>query len=95
MSVQKKRYTSRLYRDRTGSKPTPNLLDLRKSQLDIHSRITGAIKTSPKTIPEIAKDVGMDARSVLWYLSTYLKYNEIAVVGKNEDGYYSYSLKEK
>ena len=95
LSVQKKRYTSKLYRERTGIKPSQELLDLRKSQLEVYSKITGALKTSPRTVPEIGQETGIDTKTVLWYLSTYLKYNLISVAGKTEDGFYKYAIKTK
>jgi hypothetical protein len=95
MSVQKKRFTSKLFRDKTGVKPTQQLLDLRKTQLDIHSKIAKALRIAPKTVPELSKETEMDSKTVLWYLTTYFKYNQISVAGKTEEGYYQYTLKEK
>jgi len=95
MSVQKKSYTSKLYREKTGAKASPQLLDLRRSQLEVHSKITGALKTSPKTVPEIAQETGMDTKTVFWYLTTYYKYNIVSVVGKTEDGHFRYGMKPK
>ena len=95
MSVQKKRYTSKLFREKTGVKPTQSLLDLRKKQVEIQSKITNSIKTCPKTVPEIATEIGLDQKTVLWYLTTFYKYNLISVNGKTNEGYYRYSLKSK
>jgi DNA-binding CsgD family transcriptional regulator len=95
MSVQRKRYTSKLYRDKTGAKPAQRLLDLRKTQLDIHSKISSALKAEPKTIPEISKEIGIDEKTVFWYLTTYFKYNQISVAGKTDEGYYRYALKQQ
>jgi DNA-directed RNA polymerase specialized sigma subunit len=95
MSVQKKAYTSKLYREKTGAKASQQLLDLRRSQLDVYSKITNALKTSPKTVPEIAQETGMDTKTVFWYLSTYYKYNIVSVVEKTEDGFYRYAMKPK
>ena len=94
-TVQKKVFTSKLYREKTGAKAEQRLLELRKAQLEISSKITGALKESPKTVPEISKVVGMDSQTVLWYLSTYLKYNLVTPVEKTEDGYFKYGLKKK
>lgn len=95
MSVQKKVYTSKLYREKTGAKASQQLLDLRRSQLDVYSKITNALRTSPKTVPEIAQETGMDTKTVFWYLSTYYKYNIVSVVEKTEDGFYRYGMKAK
>ena len=94
-TIQKKRYTSKIFREATGAKATKEMLDLRKSQLEINSKITAALKTSPKTVPEIASETGMNSKNVLWYLMTYLKYGTIAAVEKTDEGYYKYALKPK
>ncbi len=95
MSAQRKTYTSKLYREKTGAKASQRLLDLRRSQLEVYSKITGALKTSPKTVPEIAQETGMDTKTVFWYLSTYYKYNVVSVVEKTEDGFYKYGMRPK
>lgn len=95
MSTAKKTYTSMLYRQKTGAKPAQDLLDLRKMQVDLQSKIINSLKESPKTVPELSKGLGMDSKTVLWYLTTYYKYNLVSVVEKTEDGYYRYAVKQK
>ena len=89
----KKKFTITAYRAATGAKASQKLLDLRKSQLEINSKIVQALKGGPKTVPEIAKETQIPPRTILWYLMTYYKYNRIAPAGKTEDGYYRYALK--
>lgn len=91
---EKKKFTITAYRQATGAKASQKLLDLRKSQLNISSRITNALKGGPKTVPEVAKETGMAPKTVLWYMMTYFKYGRITVTGKTDDGYYRYALKE-
>jgi predicted transcriptional regulator len=91
----KKRYTSKIYRELTGAKPSKEMLDLRRAQLEISSKIASALKTSPKTVPEIASESGLDSRMVLWYMMTYLKYGVVVSQEKTEEGYYKYALKPK
>ncbi|MDG6904976.1 MAG: ArsR family transcriptional regulator [Nitrososphaerota archaeon] len=95
MSATKKTFTSLLYRKKTGAKPRQELLDLRKTQADIQSKIMNSLKDSPKTVPELSKAIGMDAKTVLWYLSTYYKYNLVSVVEKTDGGFYRYAVKQK
>lgn len=95
MSAAKKTFTSLLYRKKTGAKPRQELLDLRKMQADVQSKITNSLKESPKTVPELSKEIGMDTKTVLWYLSTYYKYNLVSVVEKTDDGFYKYAFKQK
>jgi hypothetical protein len=93
--TQKKRFTITAYREKTGAKAPQRLLDLRRSQLEISSKITKLLGVRPMNVPEIAKATGIPARTVLWYLMTYLKYNLISPEGKDDDGYYRYALKKK
>ena len=90
--TERKKFTITAYREATGAKASPKLLDLRKSQLDINSKITKALGGGPRTVPEVAKETGMSPRIVLWYLMTYYKYNLVSVAGKTDDGYYKYTL---
>jgi predicted transcriptional regulator len=46
-------------------------------------------------VAEIARETGMDTKTVFWYLSTYYKYNIVSVVEKTEDGFYRYGMKPK
>jgi hypothetical protein len=94
MSTQK-RFTSRLYREKTGAKAPQQLLDLRRSQLDVYAKISAALKAGPKTVPEIAQETGLGTKTVFWYVSTYYKYNLIYVAGKTDEGYYRYGAKAK
>lgn len=95
MTAERKKFTITAYREKTGAKAPQRLLDLRKSQLDIYSKITKSLGGGPKTVPEITDATGIPSRSVLWYLMTYLKYNLILPTGKTEEGYYRYALKKK
>ncbi len=95
MTTQKKVYTSKLFRDSTGAKASEALLNLRRSQLEISSKINAALKAGPKTVPELASVTGLDSRTVLWYTMTYYKRGLVSVAGKTEDGYYRYQLSNK
>jgi hypothetical protein len=93
--AERKKFTITAYRQKTGAKASKELLDLRKTQLEINGKITKSLAGGPRTVPEVAKDTGYAPRTVLWYLMTYYKYGLVGVVGKTEDGYYRYALKEK
>ena len=92
--TDRKKFTITAYRETTGAKASQRLLDLRRSQLEINSKITKALGRESLTIPEIAKATGIPSRTVLWYLMTYLKYNLISPDGKTEGGYYRYAMKK-
>ena len=93
--VERRKFTITAYREKTGAKASPQLLELRRKQLEINGKITKSLSGGPRTVPEVAKDTGYAPRMVLWYLMTYYKYGLIAVAGKTEEGYYRYALKEK
>jgi hypothetical protein len=94
-TVERKKFSITAYREKTGAKAPQKLLDLRREQLDIRGKVTKALAGGPKTVPELAKDAGLPARQVVWYLMTYFKYGFVGVAGKTEDGYYRYVLREK
>ncbi len=91
----KKPFTSKAYREKTGATAPKAATELRKTQLEISSKINGALKTGPKTIPEIAETTGLPSAMVMWYLMTYYKYDLVRPVGKTEEGYYQYALRPK
>ena len=92
---ERRRFTITAYREKTGAKASPELLQLRKTQLEINGKITKALSTGPKTVPELAKDTGYPPRTVLWYLMTFYKYGLVTPAGKTDDGHFTYARKEK
>lgn len=92
--VERKKFTITAYREKTGAKAPRRLLDLRKTQLEINGKITKALASGPKTVPELSSETGLAPRTLLWYVMTYYKYGLIGVAGKTEDGYFRYALKE-
>jgi hypothetical protein len=58
-------------------------------------KITKSLAAGPRTVPELAKDIGFAPRTVLWYIMTYYKYGLVSIAGKTDEGYYRYALKEK
>ena len=92
---ERKTFTISVYREKTGAKASAELLQLRKTQLDIKGRITKSLSEGPKTVPELAKDTGIPPRTVLWYIMTSYKYGLVAPAGKTDGGYFRYVSKEK
>ena len=91
----RKKFTITAYREKTGARATQRLLDLRKSQLEVSSKVTKSLGEGPKTVPEISNATGIPSKVVFWYLMTYLKYNLISPVDKTDDGYFRYALRKK
>jgi hypothetical protein len=95
VAAGRKKFTITAYREKTGAKASPQLLQLRKTQLEINGKIAKSLSAGPKTVPELAKDTGYPPRTVLWYLMTLYKYSLVSPAGKTDEGYYRYSLREK
>jgi predicted transcriptional regulator len=54
---------------------------LLKEQRQVQKLICQTIREQAKTVPEIAKEVGMSTNKVLWHLTAYKKYDIVV-----EDG---------
>ncbi len=87
--------TMKVYRDRTGAKPSEALRELRKRQAVETGKILGVLKAGPRTIPEIAKETGLPSRLVVWYVMTFCRDKTLGVVEKTGDGFYRYALAPK
>jgi len=60
----RKKLTVQILRERLGLKPPEELTALLKKQTEIRMKITKALKTGPKTVPEIAKETGLPTHTV-------------------------------
>ncbi len=52
--------------------------ELLKGQKKIYREINLAIKGEPKTVPEIAQEIGLPTHVVLWNLTALIKYGTIS-----------------
>ena len=59
------------------------------------STIKAALKSGPKTIPEIASETRLPLGTVTYYVMSLNKFGEILAGNDNEDDYYSYHVPEK
>lgn len=48
--------------------------DLLKEQKRVQQAICKSARERPKSVPEIAEDIGMPASEVLWYITSFKKY---------------------
>ena len=46
-----------------------------KESRKIQKKMCESIRSQPKTVPELAKEMGMPPHEVLWYLTAYKKYD--------------------
>jgi predicted Rossmann fold nucleotide-binding protein DprA/Smf involved in DNA uptake len=73
-----------------GVKATQALL---KETNSVRKLLRQAMKTAPRTVPEIAAETGLPANEVLWHVIAMKKYGQVAETGL--DGYYyRYTLAE-
>jgi hypothetical protein len=64
-----------------------------KEQQRIRKLLREGLKTGPKTVPQLAKQSGVEASRVLWHLMALRRYGEV-VEGMEQEGYFLYELKE-
>lgn len=64
-----------------------------KEQRDAIKAIQEALKSGPRTVPEIAADTKLPAHKVFWYVVALKKYGKIAEAGQAGE-YYRYAWKE-
>ncbi len=88
--MSSKKSTVKLYREKTGAKPSKELTELVRKQAIIKNKIMNVLKSGPKTIPEVAKEVGMPIHEVTWYILTFNKYKLVEPIEKTDEGYWKY-----
>lgn len=59
-----------------------DLTELRKQQMQQEKAILAAIAEEPKTVPDIAKETGIDEQTVFWMINALRKYNKAESVKK-------------
>jgi predicted transcriptional regulator len=58
---------------------------LLREQKQMQQSICQFIRENPKTVPEIAANIGKPANEVLWYISALKKYGIVVEAGMNGD----------
>jgi len=82
-----------ILRERRGGVPR-ELLERNRQQNVIRQRLTGMLQGGPKTVSELASEVGLPAHKVLWYVMGMKKYGKVAE-SDQVDGYFQYRLIDK
>ena len=91
---REKRNTFLYLKKKLNYKVPQELQERLKEQTKIVNVIKKALKSGPKTVPEISKETGIDTSTIFWYVSTLLRYAVVEIVEKTDDGYLKYALKE-
>jgi len=85
-----KKRTEMLKQHDEGVKAAQALL---KETNSVRKLLRQAMKTAPRTVPEIAAETGLPANEVLWHVIAMKKYGQVTETGL--DGYYyRYTLAE-
>lgn len=58
---------------------------LLKEQKQVQREICKFVREAPKSVPEIAEEVGLPTNEVLWYVASYKKYGILVEDGMCED----------
>jgi predicted HTH transcriptional regulator len=82
--------TLKQLREKYKMTPSEELRTLMREQAKIKVKITKAVSTQKKTIPEIAKEIAMDLPTATYYILTLTHYKVLEAKDKNEDGYWTY-----
>ena len=64
-----------------------------KNLQKVRKDITGALRTGPKTVPEIAREVGIPSKDAMWCVMALRRYGQV-VEGAQRGDYFEYCLKE-
>jgi predicted HTH transcriptional regulator len=86
------RNTLKQLREKYDVTPSEELRNLMREQAKIKGKITKAVSSQKKTIPEIAKEIAMDLRTTTYYVLTLTHYNVLQALDKNEEGYWRYQV---
>ncbi len=71
---------------------SPEMKAWLKDQQDVRKRLRAAFAAGPRTVPELARECGLDAGRVLWHLMAMRRYGELTEAGERER-YVLYQLK--
>lgn len=73
-----------------------NYAEILRDEMHMRSLITAALQQTPKTIPEIAEELGHPADEVMIWLMGMRRSGLIAELPKSKvDDYYKYKLREQ
>ncbi len=60
-------------------------------QQRIYKALRAALRNGPRTVPELAKECGIPAPTVMWHLMALRRYGQV-LDGPEENGYLRYTL---
>lgn len=81
-----------ILRERQGER-TPEQKDYYKHQSQVRKQLLEALKSGPRTIPELAGQCGLPSEEVVWNVMAMRRYGKV-VEDELDGDYYRYRLKE-
>lgn len=70
-----------------------DMLDIAQDELVMRDKIAALLAQGPKTIPEIAQELGYSTREVTVWLFGMRRYGMVEEIGRADvDGYFQYEL---
>jgi len=70
------------------------LLERYKNQNRVLKAIRGALKSGPKTVPDLAEELKLSTNTIFWYLMALRKYGEVEDI-EERGSYIAYALKKE
>ncbi len=89
----KERKPIRVLKERRGG-TRPEVKERIKRHRRLQKAIRAALAKGPRTVPELAEDIGEPSHEVLWMLMAMKKYGGIEE-GEERENYHEYFLTEK
>jgi predicted transcriptional regulator len=89
--AEKTKKPIQILRDRHGGM-TPELKEYFKDQNQARKKLSDAFKGGARTIPELAKETGLESSVVTWHVMAMKRYGTVAEAGRRGD-YYQYAMK--
>lgn len=83
----------KVLRERRGGVPR-DLIERNRQRVATRRAIIGALKTGPKTVPQLSAQTGIPTHEALWCVMGLKKYGEVAE-GEEQDSYLEYQLISK
>jgi predicted Rossmann fold nucleotide-binding protein DprA/Smf involved in DNA uptake len=61
-----------------------------REEATVHRRILDLVRDAPRTVPEIAAEIGCPAHEALLWVMAMRRYGYLREVGSAQDGYFRY-----
>jgi len=70
-------------------------LVLSRREHGMRRRILGMFREGPRTVPEVAEDLGIEPHEAMWWMMGYVRYGHLSPTGEvTDEGYHKYALTE-